>query len=290
MQKTASEVHLACPLCGAVQSQIFLHQAPPAQPAHQVQQKQQMQPVGPVGSVKSLGRSYLQCAHCQLIYVPPDQRLSTEEERGRYTLHENCLEDEAYLRFLRRLWLPLHQVLQPQEHLLGLDFGCGPVEAFREIARQEKMDCSILPYDPLFFPSTEVLKKGTFDFILASEVFEHLHSPGVVISQLFSCLKPGGWLAVMTGELEDWTQFSTWHYPHDPTHVCFYPRSTREFIAQHFGVRLLSPTLTVSLYQRPPELSHTPGIKGPADEGAFTTAPFKGGVKEFGWERMVRGV
>jgi 2-polyprenyl-3-methyl-5-hydroxy-6-metoxy-1,4-benzoquinol methylase len=52
-------------------------------------------------------------------------------------------------------------------------------------------------YDPQFAPDRSVLTREG-DFITATEVLEHLHRPAAELERLWSLLRPGGWLAVMT--------------------------------------------------------------------------------------------
>ena len=193
-------------------------------------------------------KDYWQCDFCSLIFLEPSQRLTVAEEKERYHLHQNVVTDEAYLKFLSRLWVPLRDRLQDHQ-LKGLDFGCGPAQAFRELALRAHSGFRISPYDPQFFPDSSVLQDG-YDFIILSEVAEHLCHPGQVFGQLIQYLQPGGWLALMTGELEDWTQFPRWHYPRDPTHICFYPQPARKYVADRWGLQMRSPALSVTLYQR----------------------------------------
>ena len=79
----------------------------------------------------------------------------------------------------------------------GLDFGAGPTSDGRpvlcEILKEAGFEC--LPYDPYFFPK---MPEGAFDFIAASETFEHLRHPREEIEQIYENLKPGGLLGVMT--------------------------------------------------------------------------------------------
>ena len=54
---------------------------------------------------------------------------------------------------------------------------------------------------------------------------------------MFSLLKPGGLLAVMT-QLVDGVDFRGWHYKDDATHAGFYSGATLEWIARRFNARL----------------------------------------------------
>ena len=79
---------------------------------------------------------------------------------------------------------------------------------------------------------------GEYDFITATEVVEHLHHPGVELARLWSLLRPGGCLGVMTKLVRDPDAFAGWHYKNDPTHVCFFSEHTWQWWAQRQGTPL----------------------------------------------------
>ncbi len=101
-------------------------------------------------------------------------------------------------------------------------------------------------HDPFYEPHPAVLN-GSFDFITASEVVEHLYSPGVVLRQLWGCLKPGGLLGIMTQPLPKPADFATWHYKTDPTHVCFFSASTWDWVAARLHAEQVRPRRDVTL-------------------------------------------
>jgi SAM-dependent methyltransferase len=89
-------------------------------------------------------------------------------------------------------------------------------------------------YDPIYAPDTAALHR-VYDFITATEVLEHLHRPDAELARLWHCLKPGGWLGIMTKLALDQERFARWHYRLDPTHVRFYSRPTFEWLAAHWN-------------------------------------------------------
>jgi SAM-dependent methyltransferase len=166
-------------------------------------------------------RRYLRCRRCALVYVPPEFYLDRESERREYDLHRNDVHDPAYRGFLARLADPLLERLPPGAS--GLDFGCGPGPALAHML--EQAGCRVALYDSFYHPDEKVLR-GKYDFICATEVVEHLHRPGEVLARLWSLLRGGGWLGVMTKLVIDVDAFSRWHYKNDPTHVCFFSETT----------------------------------------------------------------
>lgn len=209
---------LQCPLCGATNPTIF----------HQDTQ-----------------RSYRQCQDCALVFVPEHERVSPSAEKAYYDLHENDPADPGYRRFLSRLVEPLLQRLAPGAN--GLDFGCGPGPALADMLSEAGMCMSL--YDAFYTPNTAVLQRS-YDFITCSEVLEHLHQPYLELQRLFAILKPGGWLGIMTKRVRNRAAFAHWHYIRDPTHVCFYSKTTLYWIAERWQVNLELPADDVTLFQK----------------------------------------
>ena len=167
------------------------------------------------------------------MFVPPPYFISPEEEKALYDQHHNSPEDQEYRRFLSRLFLPMHDLLGPRK--CGLDFGSGPGPTLSVMFTEAGY--SMKTYDHFYAHDPEVLRTS-YDFITATEVVEHLHNPGKVLLQLWSLLKPSGYLGLMTKLIKDQKAFETWHYKNDPTHVCFFSRLTFEWLATQWQARL----------------------------------------------------
>lgn len=191
-------------------------------------------------------RSYLRCADCALVFVPPDHHLDRAAERAEYDLHENTVGDPGYRRFLSRLFDPLVARLRPGAE--GLDFGCGPGPALAAMLGEAGHVVSL--YDLFYYPDTAALARD-YDFICATEVVEHLYHPGRELARLWRCLRPGGVLGVMTKLVRDREAFAGWHYKNDPTHVCFFSRETWRWWAQRQGAVLEFEGADVILLTRP---------------------------------------
>jgi SAM-dependent methyltransferase len=100
-------------------------------------------------------------------------------------------------------------------------------------------------FDPFFHPDASVLEES-YDFIAASEVAEHLYDPAKEFARLRRLLKPGGRLGIMTERCSHETDFGSWYYRRDPTHVAFYSRETLEWIRDKYAfkeLRIYSPRL-----------------------------------------------
>ena len=188
-------------------------------------------------------REYFHCPACTLVFVLPCQFLSRKEEKSVYDLHENSTDDPGYRHFLARLFGTLSQRLAPNS--CGLDFGSGPGPTLS--AMFEEAGHSMEIYDPFFAPEIKVFQQQ-YDFIVASEVVEHLHYPRQELDRLWSCLKPQGSLGIMTKRVIDREAFSRWHYKNDPTHVCFFSTETFRWLANHWSSILTVPEKDVVLF------------------------------------------
>ncbi|WP_426415979.1 class I SAM-dependent methyltransferase [Aestuariirhabdus sp. LZHN29] len=169
-------------------------------------------------------REYLRCPQCQLVQVPARFHLNAEQERAEYELHNNDPLDPGYRRFLSRLSIPLTERLAPRSS--GLDFGCGPGPALAQMMDEQGFHMEL--FDP-FFANDPSRLSAHYDFITATEVMEHLSQPGQVLETLWQCLRPGGWLGIMTKLVTHQSAFGQWHYIRDPTHIVFFSRATFMF-------------------------------------------------------------
>ncbi len=178
-------------------------------------------------------RNYFVCLHCHLVFVPSAQYVSEAEEKAAYDHHQNSPADPGYRRFLGRLFFPLQDKLAPKSH--GLDFGSGPGPTLSIML--EETGHTVTLYDH-FYARNPVALQQSYDFITATEVVEHLHDPATILSQLWTLLRPEGYLGLMTKLVRDQEAFAKWHYKNDLTHVCFFSRSTFEWLAEQWHAKL----------------------------------------------------
>ena len=172
------------------------------------------------------------CENCKLVFEQKDNRPAPDEERERYLEHNNSIHHKGYVSYLNRAVKPALPWLNPG--FRGLDFGCGPVPTLNRLLEKRGFTCEF--YDPFFFPEYPL---GTFDFIFATECFEHFFRPADELQKLSDLLNSGGILVVMTKLWNDTRKFKKWRYAHDSTHVVFYHEDTFRFIARHYGFKLL---------------------------------------------------
>ncbi|MGM0855648.1 MAG: class I SAM-dependent methyltransferase [Pseudomonadota bacterium] len=191
-------------------------------------------------------RDYYQCATCTLVFVPRGQHLSADAEKAEYDKHQNSPHDTGYRRFLGRLLSPLTARLPPCAR--GLDFGAGPGPTLSVMFEEQGYPMAI--YDPFYAPEPAVLTQ-TYDFITATEVVEHLATPGVVFAQLAAQLAPGGYLGLMTKRVTSAEAFAGWHYIADPTHVSFFSEATFRWWASRHHFTVEFPGADVVILQKP---------------------------------------
>jgi hypothetical protein len=213
-----------CPLCGAAGTAPF---RPEAVEAHR------------------------SCPVCGLVFLEPAAHPSLQAERSRYLEHRNDPADAGYRAFLARALQPLVAALaregKSRDTLEGLDFGCGPGPAVSLLLAEEGLRCR--DYDP-FFAFDPTLLQRTWDFVVATEVAEHLRRPGHAFALLADLLRPGGWLALMTRVLTPEVDFASWWYRQDPTHLCFYRPETFVWLAERHGWEMEIPAADVRLFRR----------------------------------------
>ncbi len=189
---------------------------------------------------------YFRCGVCQVRFLDPARRLPRAEEYAHYLNHENHVDDPGYRRFLSKLAGPLLERLEPGSN--GLDFGCGPGPALAVMLGEAGHEMAV--WDP-FFASDPAPLAREYDFVTCTETAEHFHHPMQEFERLRACVRPGGWLAIMTCFQTDDDRFARWHYRMDPTHVVFYRQATFQHLARLWGWALEIPVKDVALLRRP---------------------------------------
>lgn len=178
-------------------------------------------------------RPYLRCAVCGLIFVPPEFHVPPEYAASRYALHRNSPSDNGYRSHLSPLVDLIADRLPPGSS--GLDFGCGPGPTLSVMFRERGYP--VEDYDPLFANNRSLLNRR-YDFVVCSEVVEHLSYPRATLSTLVEILNPGGALGVMTQMTDGITDYSRWHYMKDETHISFFSSTTFHYLATRVGMSL----------------------------------------------------
>lgn len=188
--------------------------------------------------------NYGDCLNCGLIFLLPEFHLSPQEEKPRYLLHENCLQQPGYRQHLLRFWAPLNVHLQPGQS--GLDYGSGPSPELSSLVSESGFQHKI--WDPFFANFPENLQ-GTYDFVTCLEVIEHCILVGKDLQRMLNLLVAGGYLGIGTLIWDDQRDFSQWGYRLDPTHVVFFRRKTIKWVANHWGLDLIYISTHVFIYK-----------------------------------------
>lgn len=174
-------------------------------------------------------QTYYYCRQCQFIKIDDDMLLSENEEKTRYCLHENSLENEGYVSLFRHF---IEKCITPYRGLLttALDFGCGPGPVLAQLLREEGLHVDI--YD-IHFYSERVYGQRKYDLVTATEVFEHLKDPLQTLGLLKEHLTMNGMIAIMTlFHPNDEDAFNQWHYRREDTHISFFTQKTFKILAK----------------------------------------------------------
>ncbi len=190
-------------------------------------------------------RAYYRCSNCLLVFVPSEYHLDSVAEKAEYDLHQNSPHDAGYRKFLRRIYDPVLEMMASSG--CGLDFGSGPGPTLSKMFEEAGVTMEI--YDPIYSPKQSPLEKA-YDFVTASEVIEHFRNPADDLERLWSCVKPGGLLGVMTKLALGKSEFENWHYKNDRTHVCFFSQETLTWIAKSWNAKLTLVGEDVAIFTR----------------------------------------
>jgi len=177
-------------------------------------------------------RTYRECNKCRLIFTETRHLPLAKIEKKRYLTHNNGIQYKGYVDFLNQAIEPALPLMHKDMH--GLDFGCGPTPTLSVILEQQGYACD--NYDPFFFPD---LPEKLYDFIFATECFEHFFFPAKEMQGIKRLLKPGGILIVMTETWKSAEAFASWYYAKDSTHVSFFHSHTFGYIAEKYGFEKL---------------------------------------------------
>jgi 2-polyprenyl-3-methyl-5-hydroxy-6-metoxy-1,4-benzoquinol methylase len=193
------------------------------------------------GATQHMEGFYIQCSSCDLVFKDSHQLLNQKEEKARYDLHNNDLNDENYIKYLNRMIEIVRKNVRNDyfhEAKNILDYGCGPVKGYEFLLKNQKGSHYINSYDPYYFLEKAVLKES-YDLIIASETAEHFNHPKIEIENWNQCLNQNGILAIRTELFDKTKDLNKWWYAKDPTHVVFYTLKTWEWFAHNCCYEIL---------------------------------------------------
>jgi len=178
---------------------------------------------------------YHACPECDYTFKSPEYHSDLSTQKARYDLHENDPEDPGYRVYFQRF---LDFVL-PRVPSGGraLDFGCGASDLLASMLAQAGYTAD--RYDPIYHPDSAYASQS-YDLIVSTEVFEHLHDPLAILRHLRDRLTPGGHLALQTQFLPETREaFLDWYYRLDPTHIGFFTPRTFAVMGERLGLRVV---------------------------------------------------
>ncbi len=176
-------------------------------------------------------REYQKCNVCSIIFVSSKYHVSRIEEGARYEEHNNDPNDKGYRDFLSQIAKPINEYFPNGAN--GLDFGCGPTPLLAQILGELGFEMDV--FDPFYAIDKSVFDRD-YDFVVSTEVFEHLSKPLIEIRKLLEIIKPDGLLAIMTLPYTESIDFHKWHYKNDATHICFYTIETFDWLSNHLDI------------------------------------------------------
>lgn len=182
---------------------------------------------------KDKRRDYFQCQKCFLIFADKSSWPTPSQELETYDQHENSPSDHRYRDFLSKMYNPISEMIALKSQ--GLDFGCGSGPTLSVMFEESGHKVNL--YDKYYFDDVSVFNLK-YDFITATEVFEHLFTPRLELEKLLNSLKDGGVLGIMTKFSPSNDRFNSWYYKEDPTHICFYSKETFQWIANCYNLNL----------------------------------------------------
>ena len=197
----------------------------------------------------------VQCNHCGYVYATP--RWTTEEILAAYT----AVEDETYVEEREGRELTFQKHLAEMEKYTGpgngralLDVGAY-IGVFVEVAQRADWDaCGV---EPSAWAAAEAQKQGLpvihgtqdapelagrqFDVITMWDVIEHVPDPSAEIARAYALLKPGGWLALHTMDIESRVarlMGSRWPWLMD-MHIHYFSQRTMAQMLQKNGFEIV---------------------------------------------------
>lgn len=176
--------------------------------------------------------NYITCSNCGFIAQDRGALITFSDERAEYDRHENSIENEGYVAFFKGF---LEAALIPYTTLAkGLDYGSGPEPVLSQVMAR---DYGVTPdiYD-LHYQPKKVYEGKTYDFIVSTEVIEHVQDPKAMLELFHKHLKAEGVVAIMTlFHEDDEGAFLKWWYRRDITHISFFLPKTFEIMARQIG-------------------------------------------------------
>jgi SAM-dependent methyltransferase len=166
------------------------------------------------------------------VFAPQAFWSSVDDERARYSHHDNTLANAGYVQFLSEVADVVCGLAGPGAR--GLDFGSGQNAVLTALLRERGLGC--VAYDPLYGIGPAALREQ-YDVVVLCEVIEHLRELRPALATIGACLRPGGRMVVRTQCYPSVAEVPSWWYARDPTHLNFFAERTLALAAGLAGLR-----------------------------------------------------
>jgi hypothetical protein len=184
-------------------------------------------------TIEANNTTYYVCTVCKFIFKNSDSLLASSEEKSRYDMHDNSIENTGYVEMFKRF---IKAAVNPYaKDGKALDFGCGPGPVLMQLL--EKLGFDVHGYDPFYSPK-KVYEGEKYKLITCTETCEHFHDPLKEFRLMAQLLEDDGVISVQTEFKPSVDDFRDWYYIKDPTHVGFYDRKVFEKIADLTGLEV----------------------------------------------------
>lgn len=178
-------------------------------------------------------RVFHYCDQCEFISLDPEFILSHSEEKSRYDLHENTIDNPGYVAMFEKF---IKHAVEPYQVKTILDYGSGPGPVLVELL--SRANYQVDNYDP-YYAAKEFGENQQFDMVVSTETFEHFNEPLETIAAVVERLKPAAYLSLQTVFACKPEELEKWWYKNDETHVSFYSPKTFEYIADKFDLKII---------------------------------------------------
>lgn len=113
---------------------------------------------------------------------------------------------------------------------LGIDVSARAVEAARRNFGDFYVQMDIMEM------SNE--EEETFDFVIATELIEHIADPKALVTKAQALLKPGGRLILTTPNKDLYSDCFVWHTDLPPVHLWWFSKNSMRMLAWHVGMEV----------------------------------------------------
>jgi hypothetical protein len=171
-------------------------------------------------------RSFFHCPRCQMVGVPSIDHISPDEEKFRYSFHDNQADNPQYHRYCEGIADKICAIATNKSQLL--DFGSGPDFVLTRVLRLRGLQCD--PYDPVYDLGVNALS-STYDVIILCETIEHLRDLTDEVCKLRQMSKPEGCLFIQTQLYTSKEDVPAWWYAVDTTHINFFNETSLNYFS-----------------------------------------------------------